>query len=216
MNLCITEAGITNMMTTDYNGVKMAYYCVPKCGKTTVKSLLKRIREAGGAQRNYGDHIITPLARWRGRDHFRFTVIRDPMQRVLSAYGDRVADRDDIRRSGFSVLMCKLLGLNPSPGPEEFILNLKKYMMINDRIFRHVIPQVMYTGTDLSFYDAVYTVKEMDKLVDKINEMHGLDIEPAKRNAGKKKFTVDDLSPEAQDYIRQFYKKDYEVFASYL
>ena len=203
------------MITTDYNDIKIAYFCVPKCGKTSVKSILTQIKKQGGELHNYGDRMITPLMRWRGKDRFRFTVIREPVERLVSAYSNRITDRQDICRSSLSVALAKSLGLNPSPCPEEFILNLRKYAYINDRVFRHVVPQIRYTGADISFYDEIYNIKDMDKLTSRLSNMFDLEIETVQRNPSSKKFTVDDLSKEALEYAREFYKRDYDVFGKY-
>ncbi len=153
--------------------------------------------------------------RWRGRGFIRFTIIREPIERLISAYSDRVADRDDIRRSSVSTFLCKLLGLNPSPSLEEFALNLRKYYLINDRIYRHVLPQIRYIGKDPAFYDRIFSLREMDKVAEYLAELSGKEIEIKKRNVSVSKFSNDDLSPQAIASLRDFYKKDYEIYGKY-
>ena len=156
------------------------------------------------------------MSRRRGKDAFRFTVIRDPVSRLVSAYNDRVGDRDDIKRSSISVILCKIMGLDPHPSLEDFALNLRKYALINDRIFRHVVPQVWYTGRDLSFYDKVYNIREMDQVFTDVSEIVNLDIPSNVRNASKSNAKKDELSPKAIAYLEDFYRKDYQTFAKHL
>lgn len=209
----IVEYVLMKVVTT--KNMKLAFYSVPKVGKTTMKRRMEIVSEPDGHYHNYGDRRFSPLLRWRGRDCIRFTIIRDPIERLISAYADRVADRDDIRRSSISTFLCKLLGLNPSPGLEEFALNLKKYYLVNDRIYRHVLPQVRYIGTDPHFYDRIFALRDMDKVAEYLADKSGKEIEIKKRNASVSRFSVDDLSPEAIASLREFYKKDYQIYGNY-
>lgn len=203
------------MMTVTLGDIRIAYYCVPKAGKTTMKNTMKKISE-GGTYVNYGDHPISPLMRRRGRDHHRITVVRDPVDRLISAWSDRVGDRDDIRRSSISTFLCKPLGLNPSPDLEEFVLNLRKYQMINDRIFRHVIPQIRYIGTEPDFFQAIYSVKDMARAQDELSELVGKDVRIEKLNVSKTNKQIKPvLSTEALEYAREYYRKDYDLYGKY-
>lgn len=197
------------------NNIRLAFYSVPKVGKTSMKRVMDLISKPDGTYINYRDKRFSPLLKWRGRDCIRFTVIRDPIERLVSAYADRVADRDDIRRSAISVFLCKLLGLNPSPSLEEFALNLRKYCYINDRIYRHVIPQYRYIGKDPAFFDKIFSIREMDKVNAWLGELMGTHIESRHKNASVSRFSKADLSPEATEYLKAFYRKDYELYGAY-
>ena len=204
------------MLTMQYRDTKIAYYCVPKCGKTTVKSIFKTLKQEGGDYHNYGYSKISPLSRRRGKDAHRFTVIRDPIARLVSAYNDRVGDRDDIARSSISVSLCHIMGLNPSPCLEEFSLNLRKYAAINDRIFRHVVPQTWYTGKDLSFFHQIYNIQDMDQVFADVSQLTEVTILPKVRNASRSNAKSNDLSNEALNYLQHFYRNDYHTFEEYL
>ena len=194
---------------------RLAYYSVPKVGKTAMKHLMDKVSLPDGTYHNYGDKRFSPLMKWRGRDCIRFTIVRDPIKRLISAYADRVADRDDIRRSAVSTALCRMLGLNPSPSLEEFALNLQKYYLINDRIYRHVIPQVRYIGTDPDFYDRIFSIREMGEVAKYLGGLTGKHIVIPQRNASIARFTEDDLSPQALANLREFYLKDYEIYGAF-
>ena len=203
------------MKTVKLGDRKLAYYSVPKVGKTAMKGVLKKLSQPDGEFHNYGDKLFNPLLKFHGRGCYRFTVVRDPVARLVSAYANRVADRDDIRRSRFSVFMARLLGLDPSPDLNTFVLNLRKYALINDRIFRHVVPQIRYIGKDPCFYDAIFSIREMDKVAEHLSQLTGREIVIPRSNASIKRFTVDDLSPEALAVARAYYRKDYEIYGDY-
>ena len=204
------------MKVVTYQNKKLAYYSIPKVGKTTMKRVMDRISQPDGQYQNLGDKRFSPMLRWHGRNCIRFTVVRDPIERLISAYADRVADRDDIRRSSISVLLCRLLGLNPHPTLEEFALNLHKYYLINDRIYRHVIPQIRYIGKDPSFFDRIFSIRQMDKVVEYLSGITGKEILVVKhKNASIARFTAEDLSPLAKERLRDFYRKDYEIYGKY-
>lgn len=195
---------------------KLAYYSIPKVGKTTMKRVMDRISQPDGHYHNHGDKRFSLLLRWHGRNCTRFTIVRDPIERLISAYADRVADRDDIRRSAISVFLCKLLGLNPHPSLDEFARNLHKYYLINDRIYRHVIPQIRYIGKDPQFFDRIFSIRQMDKVLEYLSGITGKELLVVKhKNASISRFSVNDLSPEAMEKLRQFYRKDYEIYGSY-
>jgi len=204
------------MITAEHQGIKLAYFCIPKCGKTSVKSLMAEIGRPNDAFNNYGAKQFNWRDRSRAKDtDFRFTVMREPLSRLISAYSDRVADRDDIRRSGLSTTMCKMLKLNPSPCPEEFVLNLRKYALINDRIYRHVIPQVNYVGKQADYYHKVYRIQDIPVLAQDLSEMLDLNLQTRKSNSSKKKASLDDLSSEAIEFAKEYYRDDYDVYGEY-
>lgn len=204
------------MITAEHNGIKLAYFCIPKCGKTSVKSVMSEIGKPNNSFKNYGAKQFNMIDRHHAKHAYRFTVIRDPLSRLISAYSDRVADRDDIKRSIVSRALCKPLGLNPSPTIEEFVLNLPKYAAINDRIYRHVIPQVNYVGKDNTYYDAIYKIQDIPVLVDDIGDMLSLKLDARTRNSSKKKATIDQLSTEAIEFAKEYYADDYDILGQYL
>lgn len=203
------------MITAEHNEIKLAYFCIPKCGKTSVKSLMAEIGRPNDSFNNYGAKVFNPIDRYRARDSYRFTVVREPLARLVSCYSDRVADRDDIRRSSLSVALCKPLRLNPTPCLEEFVLNLRKYALINDRIYRHVIPQVRYVGTNADYYDAIYKIQDIPKLAAVLNSKLNLSLKTRQRNSSVKRFSVKDLSVEASEYAREYYRNDFDILGDY-
>lgn len=204
------------MMTVDQGNARLAYYCIPKAGKTALKSTMKHISDDGGSYHNYGDKRFSPLLRWQGRNRFRFTVVRDPVNRLVSAWSDRVGDRDDIRRSAISVMLAKPLGLNPSPDLEEFVLNLRKYALINDRIYRHVIPQTRYIGKQPDFYQAIYSIKQLNTLAAQLSGLVGKEVQIQQLNASRSsKREQPVLSAEALACAQDFYRQDYDLYGRY-
>ena len=88
----------------------LAYSAVPKAGCTSVKAMLAEIdpkisypeaKEVGGDVW----HTLYPTRRWRGdvfsqyEGSFRFTVVRDPIKRLMSVYTNRVIDRKELHNS---------------------------------------------------------------------------------------------------------------------
>lgn len=203
------------MMTVSLGDARLAYFCVPKAGKTTMKSMMKKISDGGNFE-NYGDRQFSSRFQQLTRDHYRFTVVRDPVDRLISCWSDRVGDRDDIRRSAISTFLCKPLGLNPSPGLEEFVLNLRKYQMINDRIYRHAIPQVRYIGKEPAFYHGIFSVKEMPRAEQELSAVVGKSVVIGRLNVSKtNKKEKPVLSTEALEYAREFYRVDYDLYGRY-
>lgn len=81
---------------------KISYYPVPKCACTSLKLVFFRI-ENGYDFRNfrvngkmryihsfYASRKFANARDLDGDDHFRFAVVRDPVERLLSCYSNRV------------------------------------------------------------------------------------------------------------------------------
>lgn len=203
------------MIISTYNNTKLAYYNIPKCGKTTINAILGDINTLGGTQKSYTPLFYSPLKDFQSRGALRFTVVRDPVARFISSYNNRIADRDDFQKSIVSRNLVKPLGLNPSPSLEEFALNIKTYSLLNDRVFRHVINQHRFTGTNIEKFDRIYNLSQINDLVEYMNELFGIKLEAKVLNSSSKKKSEHDLSAEALGKVQEYYAMDYKLFGDY-
>ena len=55
----------------------------------------------------------------------------------------------------------------------------------------------------------------MDKVNAWLSELMGTPIESRHKNASVSRFSKADLSPQAIESLRRFYRKDYEIYGSY-
>ena len=205
----------TIMILTQHNGKKLAYYNIPKCGKTTVKSILKDLKNQGGSYKSHTPLFYSPLKDFQSREALRFTVVREPVARFISSYNNRIADRDDFQSSIVSRNLVKPFKLNPSPSLEEFALNIHTYGLLNDRVFRHVINQHRFTGKNIEKFDRIYNLSQINDLVDYMNDLFNIELQAKTLNSSSKQSSKVDLSSEALSRVQEYYEMDYKLFGKY-
>lgn len=192
----------------------VAYFPIPKCANTSIKRALKeacpdeKIIDSGNKRMSASLYAKT-------QGLFRFTVIREPVERGMSGYGNRVIHNCDVERSLFSRAFLALFGLGPKPDPDTFFLNLGKYMAVNDRIRRHLLPQSRYLGDDLSRFDAIYRINELDRLAADLSERLGRPVVFGRHQAGGPKIKFEELSRAAAEALTQHFASDYKLLSDY-
>ncbi len=84
------------------------------------------------------------------REYFRFTVVRDPIRRFISAYANKVLDK---KKLGTKLMREKLdaIGLDPMPDIETFIRNLDAYQTVNGMLLHHTRPATDFIGVEPDF-----------------------------------------------------------------
>ena len=138
---------------------KLAYSPVPKAGCSTVKRVLAHVDpdvdlppKAEWTVDTW--HIIYPTLRYKPQrwrtvpDHFKFTVVRDPVKRLLSVYTNRVVQIGDLRHSK-KLKKEEFSHISREPSPDEFFANLDTYIQVASSIKHHVLPTEVFVGPDL-------------------------------------------------------------------
>lgn len=191
-----------------FPGGTFTYHPVPKNGCTSVKWILAEAlgltdRYAyGGDVPNYkkapvrpGDkpniHALLKSEKFRGRwGDYRICVVRDPVERFVSAYSNRVLFHRDMDVS-----------------LEDLVADPPKYWAIND----HFRPQYYFLGTDPSYYTHIFRVSQIGEIADMVSSLVGRPIVPVRMQTGGT-----DLKPELTDdqfaRVKEAYREDYDVF----
>lgn len=223
----------------------LVYAAVPKAACTSLKRAMYRLEhgtEFRGVETNgkrLGLQQAFPTTRFeRGDfaqldDPWLFAVIRDPAERVLSTWSERVmgAGRLEIandRRmgSGLARIMRKVTGgmgaqpmLDPRPTLDQFVLNLDHYAATYPAVAHHVQSASWFLGPDLGIYDRIYTVRELDQLQTDIRARTGVaDFTIPHRNASPKAYraTIDDLSDAAFDALMTWLAPEYDFLGQWV
>ncbi|MEC7760374.1 MAG: sulfotransferase family 2 domain-containing protein [Pseudomonadota bacterium] len=203
----------------------IAFVPVPKAACTSVKSALTRVDASlpGAVKfkvRRDADlvHRYYQTSRFRGKrmagkeDWYRFTVVRDPVRRLLSVYTDRVVARNELASS--ANLRRGRVDLPMDPDPDFFFRNLDSYREYVSVIRHHARRQSYFTGTDIGLYDRVYTTSEIDQLAADLSEITGEEVEISRLNVSSSGLTLEDLSPDARAVVEQAAADDYKTFSS--
>lgn len=144
-------------------------------------------------------------------DHTRFAIIRDPVERLISCYRNRVLDLGDLR---VDTEILDKMGLPEEPDVNAFVLNLANYQKTSKSIEHHSRSQASYLGGTLRYLDKVYPIEEADELYEWLNN-YAPDLERLNRKSGGTAVDVSDLSAKALRHAVWFYRRDYKLLKSY-
>lgn len=194
-----------------FPGGTLAYHPVPKNGCTSVKTILaealgvtgryvyagdvpnyKQAPETPGDKSNIHAFLRTEKFCRRWGD-YRICVVRDPVERLVSAYSNRVLFHRDMDIS-----------------LEDLLADPPKYWAVND----HFKPQCYFLGTDPSYYTHIFRVSQIGEITDMISSLAGRAIVPVRKQTGGA-----DMKPELTDkqiaLVKRAYEEDYNVFGSW-
>lgn len=206
---------------------KIAYFSVPKVACTSIKSFffeLENNRPFEAFATN-GDwfHIHKfypgkPFEKWDHAaldDWLKLAVVRDPVARFLSCYGNRVLNHkalDDLEISPEDA--C--LGVVKRPDLDQYIAHFHRYRALARQIRFHSEPMVQRLGHDPAYFDRLFDISELDQFVEAVRAQTGFAPDMGRHQTEGPKFKPGDLSAKQRQFIMDFYAEDYQVFGKYL
>ena len=212
-------------MTVILDNHKLFYGAVPKVACSSLKRMFFEV-ENGFAYHNFetngrGWYIhdfypTLPRAKYpdaRLSGFRRLALVRDPIKRFLSAYGNRVIHHGDVspeavRQAG------RLKRLTPNPELDEFIERLEAYMAI-PVIKAHCRPMVDILGPEPGYFHAIYDIGQIDAFLADASQVVGRELKAGRFQTGGPKFSPDILTAAQKAKLEKFYKRDYEVFGRF-
>ena len=207
--------------------IKMAYAAVPKAACTTVKHIFLQLDDTPPPSAGPSDpsdpkfdiHLMYNTRRFKRRnwagtqDHFRFTVLRDPLARLLSVYTNRVIQKRILYEA--RKLRNRRPDLPLDPDPDFFFQNLQTYIDHSSDVKHHALPCRLFTGPDLGFYSKVYRIEETDQLQADIEAMSGRTLTVRRHNSSPSKLSLDALQPATRAAIHRQLAPQYQDVAGY-
>ena len=147
-------------------------------------------------------------------DFHRVTLVRDPVKRFLSAYGNRVMFHKELskKKSGAKL---KALGLAPNPDLGLFIDRLEEYTKAHYSIYHHTRPMSDFLGQDAAYFSKIYPMEELSQFVSDARDHLGAELSIGHRQTDGPKFSVADLTAGQISKIKSFYAADYAAFGAY-
>jgi hypothetical protein len=205
----------------------IAYHATPKVACTSIKLALyhleygkefERWRDENGTVR----HIHNS---WQGtprftllstpESYYKFAVVRDPLERFLSAFANRVIQYRELAEENLHDLKGDLAGLKPNPSLSEFIAGLDRYRSASAPIRHHTDPQTFFLGRNLSYYNRIFRFTELDQIADTLKDAVGAQIMLPHEQRGGLKISEADLSTNERRRISEFYSEDYLLFVDF-
>lgn len=209
----------------------LAFVGVPQCMATRVLRTFYRLEHGagfdlaamGGTVHRYYAQMARRYVRAQeppdleGLSGFwSFTVLRNPLQRLLSVHGERVLVHRDIERA-FERLGDGDVpeGLPALPDADTFFRNLPRYRALVPSIRYHSDPFAQFLGPDLSRYDAIFHAEDVTRLSLGLSEKVGqpVTLEQAQHVGQPVQFAA--LSVQAQDQIIAQTEADFALLAEH-
>jgi hypothetical protein len=195
---------------------KISYFPVPKVACSSLKFFFFEV-ENGFPFRQFmvnGDlfHIhhtypsgwgtrepfwTTDLARIA--DHRRFCVARDPIERLVSAYADRVLVHRDI---------------DPAPRLGEFIDRLEEHQEKSPAIHHHTRPMTDFIGPSPNYYERVFDIRETEALAGLVRKATGSRALLGRHNAETPRLDVSQIDKMRRRRLETYYLSDYAFLAA--
>jgi hypothetical protein len=211
-------------MAIQAEGLPVTYYPIPKSGSSSVKYALMTLGEKQGSVSADPDNSVHSHLATNWVDPFapvydglggKFTIVRDPLERLLSAYASRVLDTNVLMRSSAKLDMLEGLGLPKDPDIDTFILNVEKYCACSWEIRFHVASPRHFVGSSLFLFDHVFKFEEIDKVGAFLSSVGGRELALPRLQAARARVGPSDLSPAALAKAMRFCRYDYGFLVDY-
>ena len=214
-------------MSVFLNDHRIAYFSVPKCGCTSLKSLFFEIENGIPIERLRANgqivnvHVLYPglafarAMRESAGDWLRIAVVRDPVSRILSAYENRGIHHGFLRDLELTQEQRKR-GLVPSPTIHEFLRNMKAYRSLSRDVEHHTRPITHFLGKDPGVFDRIFRMSELDEMVALLRERIGSVPALGHKQRGLRKLSRDDLSAEEIAKIERIFAEEIELFGRWM
>lgn len=214
-------------MIAAFDSYGVAFVGVPKCMSTSVlRSFYKlehgtafdRAAFGGNIHRFYRQRVADRIASIEPPDLaglaglWLFTIIRNPIRRLLSVYTNRVCDHRDIAKA---LEKAPDATLDPMPSANAFFRDLPRYRAQVPSIKHHTDNFAQFLGSDLTRYDAVFRVEDASAMQVTLSERLGQPFVLENEQRSRMALGFDDLSPEAQAQIVTHTHPDFELLAPF-
>ncbi|MDG1389071.1 MAG: sulfotransferase family 2 domain-containing protein [Halioglobus sp.] len=202
----------------------IGYFDVPKCASTSLKLALHE------AEFKFPfEHRLCSVNRGGRRDIHRFSnqklrgdmfsaehriiVVRDPVDRFISAYANRVMDLSALSQAKLdSAAVDKDFIFNPGLG--QFLENLDNYLQVNS-IEWHLRPLSAQLPRGLDSFNHIYSISRIQDLESDLGEIYNRAFSlPRKQTAGQS-VSIKQLSSGQLEQIIEFCREDYQLLDSW-
>jgi len=127
-------------------------------------------------------------------------VVRDPIKRFLSFFKWGIIDGN-----------CAVDGVLTI---DQLVENFAQLQMSPKARF-HLAPQIVFFGTDLSFFGRVFTVERLDELTSYLSERAGKAVALPRTNIGANTSGNPELSNSSVEKLQKIYRMDYELLKNF-
>lgn len=142
-------------------------------------------------------------------------IVRDPIKRFLSAYGNRVVATKALETVGHSKAKIDRSVYSLQPSLDEFVQNLEFYCEVSPYIERHIASQSSKIGKFFSKIKLTYDTSQIPEFEEYLSKKYRRKVKlPHKQTAGPK-YKISDLKKESLEKLQKFYEKDYNMLSNF-
>jgi len=216
------------MRTVENSQFKIAYFPVPKTASTSLKHAFyqlehgKQFENAKDSDRILGIHdgyfdtgSFYKIDHKRYKDYSRIAIIRDPVQRIISAYQHRVLREKELSEKQIDMDLASALGVTPNPTRSEFICNIEKYRLLSKPIKHHTDPFTDFLGHDLSYFTDVVKIGKVGGLATQIEALTGRKFKVERYQKGNEKPMILRMGRPSRDALLSYCAGDYALMKGY-
>lgn len=202
---------------------KVAYHFVPKCASRTILTyayIVKNpdkydlIKENLYPYKNNYEFLKETTKQWFKRTHrypINFCVIRDPVDRFLSAFVDRMKR---IERWSYMKDYSISKFIETIDDPEYNSEDSYVHHPYKDAKF-HMNPLIKFLGEDPSIFTHIFNIKQMNEIKILIEEQSGVKLPELVLNSSAN-MEKPVLTQSQIEWIKKRYQKDYEIYGKWM
>jgi hypothetical protein len=206
---------------------RLVYFPLAKNCSTSLKHLFYELETGlsfrkARAKFSLPGHIHTYFPTLILEDWVRFygaydtmVVVRDPISRFLSGYGNRIIHARALETRGNIGEMLKAENLPTMPDLNEFVDNLEKYLSFSSYMRSHLSPQASVIGEIFPRIQHVFQISNVGRIPEFFRERRGLEVKLRHDQSVGPKFKPSDLSKDRLDKLVAFYEDDYKMLKDF-
>ena len=199
----------------------IGYVDIPKCASTSMKELFLHL--------DYDENYLQSLPEKSTNHDFyqkrkkniddaevKLLIIRDPVERFISAYHNRVWNHREITQDKINKLpYIDRFRLKPVPNIHHFIKYFEKYRKIKT-IHWHLRSITELTQNNIEYFTHIYKINQLDECMMLLSTLYGKEIAIQKLQKGKQsKPTIGVLNKREIKKIIKLFECDYKLLKDY-
>jgi len=214
--------------------LRLVYFEVPKVASTAIKAGLfeAEFGRPFTPEEHHGRHVHRVMSSLpysnRRLEGVRFdvlkgfdkvAVVRDPVKRLLSAYGNRVLHHNDVRRNVGRSRRARFglwrRGLSYHPDLDAFLEKFEAYRAVSANVRHHTDHCRDFLGPDLGALDLVYPMERIGDFAAELSRRAGQEIVFPRAQEGGAKIAWDSVSRASQKRLLEITREEYDYLSDY-
>ncbi|WP_068118022.1 sulfotransferase family 2 domain-containing protein [Tropicimonas marinistellae] len=204
----------------------LTYVSVPKCGCTSLKHFFFQISNGFEFRRfrlnghSYYIHqfaksvAFDALQKKQMRGHRKIAVVRDPVDRVVSCYANKVVDERLLERPG-SAAFLEERDMPSMPTVGQFIQDLPLYQNAAPGIRHHSQPLSHFLGRDPAYFDRLFSLRELPDLCDYVRAIVGDVPDLRHSQKSRSRAAAAELTEADRQRVDEMFAEDREIFGAF-